>query len=180
MSIIATKYKKEIVPKLKKELKVSSELAVPRILKVVLNVGVGRLNKEANVHEAVTKVLSIITGQKPQPRPARKSIASFKTREGTVIGYRVTLRGARMYGFLDRLINVVLPRTRDFRGINTSAVDAQGNLTIGLREHTVFPELAQENVKLLFGLEVTVVTTAKNKERAFLFLKSLGFPLKNE
>jgi len=180
MSIIAEKFKKKALPQIKKELGRKSDMAVPRILKVVINIGVGRFSKEEKVKDVVVKALALISGQKPQSRPARKSIASFKIREGTVIGQRVTLRGKRMYDFLDRLINIALPRTRDFRGIDPKSVDNQGNLTIGVREHTIFPELIQENIKTMFGLEITVVTSAKNSQEALRLMELLGFPFKKE
>jgi large subunit ribosomal protein L5 len=180
MSIIAEKFKKEALPQMRKEFGGKSDMAIPRILKVVINVGVGRFSKEEQVKDVIVKALTLISGQKPESRPARKSIASFKIREGTVVGQRVTLRGKRMYDFLDRLINVALPRTRDFRGIDPKSVDNQGNLTIGIREHTIFPELIQENIKTLFGLEISVVTSAKNREESLRLMELLGFPFKKK
>ena len=152
-------------------------MAVPKIQKVVVNVGVGRMRDEKERAEVV-KYLSLITGQQPSPRPAKKAIASFKTREGLVVGYQITLRGARMYDFLSRLINIALPRTRDFKGLETTSLDQKGNLTIGIKEHIVFPEIIGEDYRVLFGLEVTVVTTAKNKEEGTELLRLVGFPFK--
>jgi large subunit ribosomal protein L5 len=180
MSTVAKKFKKEALPKLKKEMGVDSDLAVPRIIKVVVNIGTGRFSKEEQVLESLGKALSLVTGQKPEVRPARKSIASFKIRQGAPVGYRVTLRGKKMYDFLDRLINIALPRTRDFRGIDLKSIDERGNLTIGVKEHTIFPELTAQNIKIIFGLEITVVTNAKEKEKAINLFRLLGFPLKNE
>lgn len=153
--------------------------ALPHLVKVVVGSGVGRMrSKERNAH--VNKRLAEITGQKPAARGAKKSIASFKLREGEIIGHSVTLRGARMYAFLDKLINVAIPRTRDFRGISIGAVDSMGNLTIGIKEHTIFPETADEDLRDVFGLSVTIVSTAKNKAEAQVFFKSLGIPFKKE
>jgi len=179
MSIIAEKFKKEALPKLRKDLGLSSDLAVPKIIKVVVNVGVGRISKEAQMLEAIQKALALITGQKAETRPARQSIASFKIRQGAPVGYRVTLRGKMMYDFLDRLINIDLPRTRDFRGIDLKSIDERGNLTLGVKEHTIFPELTQQSIKGIFGMEITVVTNAKEKEKAINLFRVLGFPLRN-
>ena len=152
-------------------------MAVPKIQKVVVNVGVGRMRDEKERAEVV-KYLSLITGQHPSSRPAKKAIASFKTRAGLVVGYQITLRGGRMYDFLSRLVNIALPRTRDFKGLGTSSFDEKGNLTIGIKEHIVFPEIIGEDYRVLFGLEVTVVTTAKNKEEGKELLRLVGFPFK--
>lgn len=152
-------------------------MAIPKVERVVVNTGVGRL-REAKEREEVEKYLTLITGQKPSPRPAKRAIAAFKTRKGLVIGYQVTLRGGRMYDFLSRLVNVALPRTRDFKGIEESAFDGRGNLTIGVREHIVFPEMVGEDYRILFGLEVTIVTTAKKREEGIELLRIMGFPVK--
>lgn len=153
-------------------------MALPKVERVVVNTGIGGL-REQKEREEVEKYLTLITGQKPSPRPAKKAIAAFKTRKGLVIGYQVTLRGGRMYDFLSRLVNVALPRTRDFKGIEESAFDGRGNLTIGVREHIVFPEMVGEDYRILFGLEVTIVTTAKKREEGIELLKMMGFPIKN-
>jgi len=153
-----------------------NRMAAPRILKVVISSGVGKADK--NRKAVVEDRLARITGQKPSPRAARQSIASFKLREGEIVGFQVTLRGERMYNFLDKLIHISLPRTRDFRGLNTSAIDEMGNMTLGIKEHTIFPETSEEDVKDVFGLAVTIVTTAKSKAEAEAFFRHLGMPLK--
>lgn len=152
-------------------------MAAPRILKVVVSSGVGKKRDKAQL-ALVEDRLAKITGQKPSPRAARQSIAQFKMREGDIVGFQVTLRGSRMFDFLDKVIHIALPRTRDFRGINESAVDQMGNLTLGLREHTIFPETADEDLKDVFGLAVTVVTTARTREEALAFFRHLGIPFK--
>jgi large subunit ribosomal protein L5 len=149
----------------------------PRIQKVVVSVGIGSL-KDKNKIKVIEDRLLRITGQKAAPRGAKISIANFKSREGDVVGYQVTLRGARMYDFLEKLIHISLPRTKDFRGISTNAVDDMGNYTLGIKEHTIFPEAADEELKDVFGLAVTIVTTAKSKSEAHAFLEYLGFPFK--
>ncbi len=153
-------------------------MAVPKIEKVVVNAGTGKFREEKQ-REEIERYLALLTGQKPSPRPSKKAIASFKTRKGLVIGYQVTLRGRRMYDFLSRLINIALPRTRDFKGIEEAAFDERGNLTVGVREHIVFPEMVGEDYRVLFGLEWTVVTTAKRREEGIELLKLMGFPVKN-
>lgn len=155
----------------------TNRMAAPRIMKVVVSSGVGKKRDKAQL-ALVADRLAKITGQKASPRAARLSIAQFKMREGDIVGYQVTLRGSRMFDFLDKLIHIALPRTRDFRGINESAVDEMGNLTIGIREHTIFPETADEDLKDVFGLAITVVTTAKTKEEASAFFRHLGVPFK--
>ena len=171
------KYEKEIIKKIMKKHGHSSPLAVPKITKIVVNTGVGRL-KDEKEKEFVQKFTSMIAGQKAHARPAKKSIASFKSREGMVIGYSATLRGKRMYDFLTRLIDMTLPRSRDFRGIPESIVDQFGNLSIGIREHIAFPEIIGEDVKTIFGLEATLVTNAKNREEALELYRELGIPFK--
>jgi large subunit ribosomal protein L5 len=179
MSTLQEKYQKEIIPAMRTKFGYKNIMAVPKIDKVVVNVGVGRLRDEKE-HEEVKKYLALITGQKPAPRPAKKAIASFKTRQGLIIGYQVTLRGRWRYDFLSRLIHIALPRTRDFRGIDETSFDPRGNLTIGIREHIVFPETIGEDYRFLFGFEVTVVTTAKKREEGVELLKLMGFPIKSE
>lgn len=173
------KYRNKVVPTFRTEFGYSNIFSVPKIEKVVVNAGVGRIRDEKQ-HEEVRKFLMLITGQKPAARPAKKAIASFTTRQGLTIGYQVTLRGRRMYEFLSRLVNIALPRTRDFRGISEKSFDAQGHLTIGVREHMVFPEMLGEDYKFLFGFEITVVTTAKSPEEGIALLKLMGFPIKKE
>lgn len=155
----------------------ASPMRAPRILKVVVNVGTGKMRDKKDAVETVEKHLALITGQKASPRPARIAIASFKTRKGMVVGYKTTLRGQRMRDFLDRFINFAIPRTRDFRGIPLKSVDEGGNLTIGIKEHIVFPEMIGEDVRNIFGFEVTVATSAKNRDEAIELFRLLGFPL---
>ncbi len=171
------KYHKEVLPALREKFGHKNIMCVPRIKKVVVNVGVGRIRDEKQ-HNEVKHFLALITGQNPAARPARKAIAAFKTREGLIIGYQVTLRGKRMYDFLSRLITIALPRTRDFRGIDAKSFDGAGNLTIGVKEHIVFPEMIGEDYHFLFGCEVTVVTNAKKREEGIELLRHVGFPLK--
>jgi len=153
-----------------------NRMAAPRIVKVVVSTGVGKADK--NRKAMVEQRIARITGQKASPRPARQSIASFKLREGEIVGYQVTLRGARMYDFLDKLIHIALPRTRDFRGLSAAAIDDMGNMTIGIKEHSIFPEAAEEDLKDVFGLAITIVTTAGSKKEAEAFFRHLGLPLK--
>ena len=154
-------------------------LAAPRVEKVVVSVGVGKVSDKAQ-RELIAERLSRITGQRAAPRPAKKSIASFKTRQGDIIGFQTTLRGARMYHFLDKLIHVALPRTRDFRGIPPTSVDEMGNCTIGMREHTIFPETSDEELRNVFGLAITIVTTVQTRPEGIAFLRHLGVPLAGE
>jgi large subunit ribosomal protein L5 len=152
-------------------------MQTPKIIKVVVSSGVGSV-KDKKKLEVVADRLTKITGQKPAPRQAKKSIASFKLREGEVIGYQVTMRGPRMQAFVERLVHIALPRTRDFRGLSSKAIDEMGNLTIGVKEHTIFPETADEDLKDVFGMSITIVTTSRNKTETLAFLKHLGFPFK--
>lgn len=158
---------------------IHNPFATPRLVKVVVSTGVGSI-KDKKKLEVIENRLMRLTGQKPSRRPSRLSIASFKVREGDTAGYQVTLRGGRMYDFLEKVIHVALPRTRDFRGISPRAVDDMGNLTIGIREHTIFPETSDEDIKDIFGLSVSVVTTAKNREVAEAFFRHLGIPFTPE
>lgn len=171
------KYIKKIRFELQDTFHYKSVLGVPRFTKVVVNVGFGKLLKDSKIQEIVGNTLERITGQKPVFTKARKSISNFKVREGQVIGAKVTLRGARMYDFLDKLINITFPRMRDFRGLSEKSFDSRGNLSIGFREHVAFPEVQSDEVDRLHGLEVSVTTDAKTeKESKFLF-RSAGFPL---
>jgi large subunit ribosomal protein L5 len=155
--------------------------AAPKLTKVVLSVATGSdMKKDRNRNKLVLDRLAIISGQKPALRKAKKSVASFKIREGEEIGVMVTLRGKRMYAFLDKLFNIALPRTKDFRGINRTGIDAMGNFTFGIKEHTIFPEIQDEEIKDIFGLAVTMVTTAKTKDEAGAFLDLLELPFKKE
>jgi len=148
-----------------------------KIIKVIVSTGIGSVKDEAK-KENIFKSLTFIAGQKPKINQAKKSIASFKSRQGMPIGYSVTLRGQRMFDFLDKLINITIPRVRDFRGLNLNLIDQAGNMTIGFKEHIVFPEAAGEDVRSAFGIGVTIVTNAKTKEEASELLKSIGFPFK--
>lgn len=171
-------YKKKIIPALQKELGVKNVLALPKVEKVVVNIGLGRALKDEKFLEVAMRDLALITGQKLKTTLAKKSIANFKIREGMIIGAAATLRGQRMYDFISRLVNIALPRTRDFRGIDAKTIDKSGNLTIGVKEHIVFPEIKGEEVRNIFGFEITVVVKAKNKEEAKILYKVLGFPIK--
>ena len=152
-------------------------MQMPRIMKVVVSSGVGSFKDKAKF-KVVEDRLAKITGQKAASRGAKVSIATFKSRAGDIIGYQVTLRGKRMFDFLDRLVNIALPRTKDFRGISPTAADEMGNYTLGIKEHTIFPETADEELKDVFGLAITIVTTAKSKQEVVSFLTNLGFPFK--
>lgn len=155
----------------------TNTMQAPKLQKVVISVGVGSVKDPKKV-ELIADRLARITGQKPAARSAKQSIASFKLREGEMVGYQVTLRGARMYDFLDRLLHIALPRTKDFQGISLSGIDAMGNYTLGIKEHTIFFETSDEEIRDVFGMAVTVVTTAKTAEEAKAFLEYLGFPFK--
>ncbi len=154
----------------------TSPMQGPRVSKVIVSTGVGKKRDKKQL-EVIEDRLASITGQKAAPRAARISIASFKVREGDTVGLQVTLRGARMYDFLDKLVHIALPRTRDFRGLSAKAIDDMGNMTIGIKENTIFPETSDEDLKDVFGLAVTIVTTAKSKAEAEAFFRHLGFPL---
>jgi len=173
-------YKKNILPALKKELNIKNDLDAPRLEKVVLNVGFGRHMKEKAYIDAVISGLTRITGQKPVLTKARKSISSFKIREGNIIGASVTLRGARMYDFVEKLVNVSFPRVRDFRGVSDKSVDRTGNLTVGFKEHLSFPEIKVDEVENVFGLEICLATSAKNRAEGLELFKLLGFPFKKD
>jgi len=156
-------------------------LQAPRIQKVVINVGTGKRAKtDKKWNELVAGSLAKITGQKSAARGAKQSIAGFKIREGDTVGQIVTLRGPRMHSFLDKLVHIALPRTRDFRGLNRSSVDSMGNMTLGIKEHTIFPETSDEELKNVFGMSITVTTTAGSKEEATKLFEHVGFPLKKE
>jgi large subunit ribosomal protein L5 len=174
------RYQKEIVPALQKSLNLDNVMEVPRLKKVVVNIGVGEALDNAKALDAAVGDLTKIAGQKPLVTKARKSIANFKLREGRAIGVKVTLRGERMWSFLDRLINVALPRVRDFRGISPNAFDGRGNYTVGLREQLVFPEIEYDKVDKLRGLEVSIVTTARTDEEGRQLLSMLGMPFRKE
>ena len=162
---------------LKTGLKLKNTMQTPRVMKVVVSVGTGSF-KDKKKNDIVADRLAKITGQKPASRAAKKSVAAFKTRQGDVIGYQVTLRGQRMYDFLERLVHIALPRTKDFRGISPTSADEMGNYTLGIKEHNIFPETTDEDLNDVFGFAVTIVTTAKNKDEVIKLLSHLGFPFK--
>src|SRR3989344_4805630 len=165
---------------LKGELGYKNVMEVPRVEKIVVSTGVGKANKDKKRLELIQDRLAHITGKAPAPRAARKAIANFKSRAGDTVGYQVTLRGARAEHFLQKLIHIVLPRTKDFRGVSPKAIDEMGNITLGLKEHIVFPETSDEDSKDIFGLAVTITTTAKNAKEAESFLRHLGLPLQEK
>jgi len=172
------KYKKEVVPALMKEFDLKNVMAVPRLEKVVINMGMGEATQNAKVLDPAVAELTQITGQKPIVTKAKKSIAAFKVREGMPIGAMVTLRGDRMYEFLDRLMNVALPRVRDFRGVSTKSFDGRGNYTLGLRDQLIFPEIDYAKVDKQKGMNVTIVTTAGSDDQARSLLKAMGMPFR--
>ncbi len=172
------KYKKEILPALKKELALKNDYLAPKMEKVVLNVGFGKHTKEKEYATNVVKTLTRITGQKPVLTKAKKSISAFKIREGMIIGAMVTLRGDLMYDFIERLVNITFPRVRDFRGISENIIDKDGNMTIGFKEHLAFPEIKQEDIDNIHGLEITIVTSTQNRAAALELFRLLGFPFK--
>lgn len=163
---------------LKEQFKYKNKMQAPKLVKVIVSTGVGKLRDDKRKIEIIPKKLALITGQKPAERAAKKSIATFKVRAGQLSGFQVTLRGPRMYAFLDKLVNVSLPRTRDFRGLSTNGIDAMGNYSLGIKENSIFPETADEDLKDVFGLSITLVTTSKTKKETEAFLTYLGFPFK--
>lgn len=178
MSDLRERYRNEVVPALKERFGYKSVMQVPRIEKIVINMGVGDAVQDGKVLEAAMRDLAAITGQKPAVTRAKKSIANFKLRAGMPIGCRVTLRGQRMYDFLGKLINVALPRIRDFRGVSPRSFDGRGNYTLGLREQLIFPEVDYDAIDKLRGMDVTIVTSAKTDEEALELLKALGMPFR--
>jgi len=183
MISIKENYKKAI-PALQEKFEIKNVMSVPKIKKVVVNIGLGKMlmgttgGEQKKIFQAVTGDLSIICGQKVVLTKARKSIASFKTRTGMPIGAKATLRGPKMIDFLERLINIAIPRSRDFQGIDPKSFDKEGNLSIPIKEHTIFPEISAEKTKIVFGFEITIVTSAKNREQGVELLRLLGFPIK--
>jgi len=178
------KYKKEVVPAMMKEFGYNNVMAVPRIEKVVVNCGFGKMisvktgNERDRIIKNIIDDLSLITGQKPKITKARKAVSGFKLRKGMIVGAAAVLRKNRMYDFMEKLINIALPRTRDFKGIDEKSFDNKGNLTIAIRENIVFPEISPEKSKITFGFEVTVATTAKRREEGIMLLRLMGFPIK--
>jgi large subunit ribosomal protein L5 len=175
---LRSRFEKEVAPALLKELELANVMAVPRLHKIVVNMGVGEATQNAKVLDPAVNELGQITGQKPVVTRAKKSIAAFKVRQGQAIGAMVTLRGDRMYEFFDRLVNIVLPRVRDFRGVSTKSFDGRGNYTLGLHDQLIFPEISYEKVNNLKGMNVTIVTTAANDNQARTLLKHMGMPFR--
>ncbi|MDD2509604.1 MAG: 50S ribosomal protein L5 [Syntrophomonas sp.] len=171
-------YKNDIVPKMMEKFQYGNIMQVPKVERVVINIGVGEAIQNPKALDGAVNDLSIISGQKPVITRARKSIAGFKLREGMAIGCKVTLRGERMYDFLDRLINLALPRVRDFRGVSPQAFDGRGNYSLGIKEQTIFPEIDYDKIDKIRGLEVVIVSTAKSDEEARELLKSMGMPFR--
>ena len=169
-------YEREIRPRLKDELGLSSVMQVPSIKKITLNMGVGEAKTDAKQLDAAIEEMTTIAGQRAQVRKARKSVAQFKIREGMPVGARVTLRGARMYEFLDRLISIALPRIRDFRGLNPGSFDGRGNYSLGVREQIIFPEINYDDIQQVRGLDVTITTSAETDDHARALLQALGLP----
>ncbi|HLV10697.1 MAG TPA: 50S ribosomal protein L5 [Halanaerobiales bacterium] len=180
MAVLAEEYKNEILPKLVEKFEYKSQMAAPRLEKVVVNVGVGEAKEDQKLLDTVVEETTAITGQKPVVTRAKKAVANFKIREGMPIGVKVTLRGELMYEFLYKLINVTLPRIRDFRGVSPRAFDGRGNYSLGIREHTVFPEINIDQVDKVHGLEVTIVTSAETDEEALALLSMMGMPFRTE
>ncbi len=178
MARLKEKYKNDIAPALAKEFDIKNPMAIPRIEKVIVNMGMGEAVSNAKILDTAVEELRAITGQKPVVTKAKKSIASFKLRQGMNIGTMVTLRGDRMFEFLDRLISVALPRVRDFRGISGKAFDGRGNYTLGIREQLIFPEIDFNKVDKTRGMNISIVTTAKNDEQSRALLKALGMPFR--
>lgn len=173
-----TQYKNEVRPKIQEEFKIDNVMAAPKLTKININVGVGEAVADRKLLDNIAENIAAITGQKPVLTKARKAISNFKLREGMPIGCKVTLRGKIMYEFLDRFINLALPRTRDFQGIPDKGFDGRGNYTVGIKEHTIFPEIDTDRVEKLHGMDITFVTTAENDEQAYALLKHFGMPFR--
>jgi len=180
MNRMLERYQQEVVPALQNAFNYRNVMEVPKITKVVVNIGLGEAMGNSKALDAAIVDMTTITGQKPIQNKARKSIANFKLREGVVIGIKVTLRGDRMWSFLDRLLNVALPRVRDFRGVSADAFDGRGNYTLGLKDQLIFPEIEYDKIDKLRGMEITIVTTAKNDEHSRELLRFLGMPFRKE
>ncbi len=179
MNSLKKSYREEVVPSLKKEFNYKSVMQVPRLEKIVINIGVGDAAHDSKFIEAALKDLETITGQKAVKTKAKKSIAGFKLREGATIGVKTTLRDEKMYAFMEKLINLALPRVRDFRGLSPKSFDGFGNYTLGIKEQLIFPEIEYDNVLKIRGMDIVFVTTAKTNEEALSLLKGLGLPFKN-
>ncbi|MCS7012974.1 MAG: 50S ribosomal protein L5 [Chloroherpetonaceae bacterium] len=177
---LLVKYRQEVVRRLMEQFKYKNVMMVPRLEKICINMGIGEAAQDPKLLDTAAKELALITGQKPEIRKARKSIANFKLREGQPIGCRVTLRRARMYEFMDRLISLAIPRIRDFRGVSDSSFDGRGNYTLGIKEQIIFPEIDIDKVTKINGMDITFVTTAKTDEEAYALLKELGMPFRKK
>jgi large subunit ribosomal protein L5 len=180
MPRLKSRFKSQVAPALMKEFELKNPMAVPHIHKIVVNMGMGEATQNAKILDPAVNELGQITGQKPVTTKAKKSIAAFKVREGQAIGAMVTLRGDRMYEFLDRLVNVVLPRVRDFKGVSTKSFDGRGNYTLGLHDQLIFPEIDYSRVDKAKGMNVTIVTTAQSDDQARVLLKHLGMPFRTQ
>lgn len=180
MQRLREKFNTEVAPQIAKEFGYKNSMSVPKIEKVVINVGVGKLGRDPKMIDAVVEDIRKITGQQPVKTTARKSIAGFKLREGQVVGVVVTLRGERMYSFLDKLISIALPRVRDFRGVKANGFDARGNYHLGLKEHIVFPEVSADALEHTFGMEISIVMTTGRADVSRTLLKSFNFPFATE
>ena len=177
-SRLKEKYYNEVVPSLMEKFQYDSVMEVPKVEKIILNMGIGEAKDNQKALDSAVNELSLISGQKPVIRKAKKSISNFKVREGMNVGAKVTLRGDRMYDFLDKLMNVALPRVRDFRGVNPTSFDGRGNYALGIREQLIFPEIDYDMVDAIRGLDIVIVTSAKNDEEAKTFLEIMGMPFK--
>ena len=177
---LKTRYREQIAPALQEQFSFGNAMQVPGLVKIVVNMGVGQAAKDSKLMDGAVRDLTLITGQKPLVQKARKSIAQFKLREGMPIGAKVTLRGDRMWEFLDRLISIALPRIRDFRGLNPGSFDGRGNYSLGIREQIIFPEIDYDSINTIRGLDVAITTTAETDEQAEALLRGLGFPLATE
>ena len=180
MTRLEQRYKEEVVPKLQKQFGYSSSMAIPRVTKVVINMGVGEAIADAKLLDQAVAELATIAGQRPAITKARKSISNFKLREGMSIGCKVTLRGPRMYEFLDRLLTIALPRVRDFRGVSEKAFDGRGNYTLGIQEQIVFPEIVYDKIDKIRGMNITICTTAKTDEEGQALLAAMGMPFRTK
>jgi large subunit ribosomal protein L5 len=180
MEKLVEKYRKEIKTKLFTELNKKNIFDVPKIEKVVVSVGIGDYKEQKEVIEKISAEVSRVTGQKPKVNLSKKAVSAFKLRIGQPVGLTVTLRGSRMYDFIDKLVNLSLPRVRDFRGLSNSAFDGKGNYSIGIREYSIFPEIKYENIGMMFGFQINIKTNAKNDEEAKVLLTSLGFPFEKK
>ncbi|UCG53719.1 MAG: 50S ribosomal protein L5 [Candidatus Latescibacterota bacterium] len=180
MARLKEKYKTEVAPALQKEFGFKNVMQVPKLEKIVINTGMGEAIQNSKLLDAAMADIGAISGQQPKLCRARLSVAAFKLRQGMPVGCKVTLRGDRMYEFYDRLVNVALPRIRDFRGVPAKSFDGRGNYTLGIKEHIIFPEIDYDKVAQIFGMDITIVTTAKNDEQGFMLLKHMNMPFRNQ